>query len=152
MSLPIAENWPGSASSLLAFQDDDLDAHPSWAAGLGAAARSMRTRPSSNLGARCLVSAGGCRQTSRCVVRPVSATSPRRSLRFRVGRVAQQARNRRPRCVQCAETVLIQNLLVRVSLTASSISVASTRRYLASPPSAFSTPKSSQLSTRATVF
>ena len=48
----------------------------------------------------------------RSRISPGSATCPDLSLRFRVGRVAQQARNRRPRCVQCAETGHTTHLLV----------------------------------------
>ena len=125
---------------------------PSWAARLGAPARSTRTRPSSNLGTRRLVAAGGCRKTRRGIVRTGSATTARRSLRFRAGQGLCLARNHRLKRATAAKPGEIHNLLTFVSLAASSISVASTRRYLASPPNAFSTPKTSQLSTRTAVF
>ena len=42
----------GQAAHRDSVQDSESDGHPSWAARLGAAAGSTRTRPSSTLGAR----------------------------------------------------------------------------------------------------
>jgi hypothetical protein len=100
-----ANGPPCCSSSLLAVYDGDFGAHLSWVARLGVVARSTRMRPS-----------GSCKETSRCVVQAGSATIPHRSLWFRVGRVACQARNHRLMCETVAESCEIENLLMFMSL------------------------------------
>ena len=58
------------------------------------------------------MAAGGCWQTSRLVVRPVSAATARQSLIFRDGQGLCPARNRRLRRAVAGETGRTTNLLV----------------------------------------